>query len=83
MGSNGAAPKSSGAHLMNIVEDEDAPTIVGATFAGHGSGAILHAASIAIASKITLYDLWHATPAFPTIREFSLRLLGAYGFSKG
>ena len=64
---------------VRIVVDEDSRTIVGATFVGPGSGEMLHAATIAIVSKITLDDLWHATPAFPTISEFWLRLLEAYG----
>ena len=64
---------------VRIVVDEDTRTIVGATFVGPGSGEMLHAATIAIISKITLDDLWHATPAFPTISEFWLRLLEAYG----
>ena len=75
MGSNGAAPKSSGAHLMNIVEDERTPTVVGATFAGDGSRAILHAATIAIVRKGTLDDLWHVTPEFPAMSDFWLRYL--------
>ncbi len=64
---------------VRIVVDEDTRTIVGATFVGPGSGEMLHAATIAIVSKITLDDLWHATPSFPTISEFWLRLLEAYG----
>ncbi len=64
---------------VRIVVDEDTRTIVGATFVGPGAGEMLHAATIAIISKITLDELWHATPAFPTISEFWLRLLEAYG----
>jgi pyruvate/2-oxoglutarate dehydrogenase complex dihydrolipoamide dehydrogenase (E3) component len=64
---------------VRIVVDDDTRTIVGATFVGPGSGEMLHAATIAIVSKITLDELWHATPAFPTISEFWLRLLEAYG----
>ena len=64
---------------VRIVVDEDTRTIVGATFVGPGAGEMLHAATIAIVGKVTLDDLWHATPAFPTISEFWLRLLEAYG----
>jgi pyruvate/2-oxoglutarate dehydrogenase complex dihydrolipoamide dehydrogenase (E3) component len=64
---------------VRIVVDEDSRTIVGATFVGPGAGEMLHAATIAIVGKITLDDLWHATPAFPTMSEFWLRLLEAYG----
>ena len=64
---------------VRIVVDEDSRTIVGATFSGPGAGEMLHAATIAIVGKITLDDLWHATPTFPTMSEFWLRLLEAYG----
>jgi dihydrolipoamide dehydrogenase len=64
---------------VRIVVDEDTRTIVGATFVGPGAGEMLHAATIAIVGKVTLDELWHATPAFPTISEFWLRLLEAYG----
>lgn len=64
---------------VRIVVDEDTRTIVGATFVGPGAGEMLHAATIAIVSKITLDELWHATPAFPTMSEVWLRLLEAYG----
>lgn len=64
---------------VRIVVDEDSRTIVGATYVGPGAGEMLHAATIAIVGKITLDDLWHATPAFPTMSEFWLRLLEAYG----
>ncbi len=62
-----------------IVIDEDTRTIVGATFVGPGAGEQIHAATIAIAGKVTLDTLWHAVPAYPTISEFWLRLLEGYG----
>jgi len=62
-----------------IVIDEDTRTIVGATFVGPGAGEQLHAATIAIAGKVTIDTLWHAVPAYPTLSEFWLRLLEAYG----
>ena len=52
---------------VRIVIDEDTRTIVDATFVGPGAGEMLHAATIAIVGKVTLDDLWHATPAFPTM----------------
>ena len=64
---------------VRIIVDDDTRTIVGATFVGPGAGEMLHAATIAIVSKITVDELWHATPAFPTISEYWLRLLEAYG----
>jgi pyruvate/2-oxoglutarate dehydrogenase complex dihydrolipoamide dehydrogenase (E3) component len=60
-----------------LVVDRKTRTIVGATFTGPGVGEMLHAATIAIVSGITLDELWHAVPAFPTISEVWLRLLEA------
>ena len=39
----------------------------------------LHAATIAVVAGITLDDLWHAVPSFPTRSELWLKLLEAYG----
>ncbi|MEX2628009.1 MAG: FAD-dependent oxidoreductase, partial [Ilumatobacteraceae bacterium] len=60
-----------------LVVDRRRRTILGATFTGPGVGELLHAATIAIVSGITLEQLWHAVPAFPTISEVWLRLLEA------
>jgi pyruvate/2-oxoglutarate dehydrogenase complex dihydrolipoamide dehydrogenase (E3) component len=60
-----------------LVVDRKSRTIVGATFTGPGVGEMLHAATIAIVSGITLDELWHAVPAFPTMSEVWLRLLEA------
>jgi pyruvate/2-oxoglutarate dehydrogenase complex dihydrolipoamide dehydrogenase (E3) component len=60
-----------------LVVDRATRTIVGATFTGPGVGEMIHAATIAIVSGITLDELWHAIPAFPTISEVWLRLLEA------
>jgi dihydrolipoamide dehydrogenase len=62
-----------------IVVDEDRRVIVGATFVGPGIGESLHAATIAVISEVTLDDLWHAVPCFPTRSELWLKLLEAYG----
>jgi pyruvate/2-oxoglutarate dehydrogenase complex dihydrolipoamide dehydrogenase (E3) component len=65
------------AGTAQLVVDRTARTIVGATFTGPGVGEMIHAATIAIVSGITLDELWHAIPAFPTISEVWLRLLEA------
>jgi dihydrolipoamide dehydrogenase len=62
-----------------IVVDQAARTIVGATFTGPDVQEIVHAATVAIAGKVTLDTLWHAVPSFPTVSEVWLRLLEAYG----
>lgn len=61
----------------HLVVDAGQRTIVGATFVGPAVGEMLHAATIAIVSGITLDNLWHAVPAFPTVSEIWLRLLEA------
>lgn len=63
----------------HLVIDEDRRTIVGATFTGPGIGELLHAATIAVVGQVTLDQLWHAVPSFPTVSEVWLRLLETYG----
>jgi pyruvate/2-oxoglutarate dehydrogenase complex dihydrolipoamide dehydrogenase (E3) component len=63
--------------VAQLVIDEPQRTIVGATFVGPMAGDLLHAATIAIVSRVTLEQLWHAVPAFPTLGEVWLRLLEA------
>ncbi len=60
-----------------LVVDRDRRTVLGATFTGPGVGEMLHAATIAIVSGITIEQLWHAVPSFPTVSEVWLRLLEA------
>jgi pyruvate/2-oxoglutarate dehydrogenase complex dihydrolipoamide dehydrogenase (E3) component len=62
-----------------IVVDEDRGVIVGATITGAEVAEALHAATIAVIGEVSLDDLWHAVPAFPTRSELWLRLLEAYG----
>jgi dihydrolipoamide dehydrogenase len=62
-----------------IVVDEDRRVIVGATFVGADVAEWLHAATIAVVGEVTLDDLWHAVPAFPTRSEVWLNLLQAAG----
>jgi pyruvate/2-oxoglutarate dehydrogenase complex dihydrolipoamide dehydrogenase (E3) component len=62
-----------------MVVDEDRKTLVGVTLAGPGTGEMIHAATIAVASEATLETLWHAVPSYPTISEVWLRLLETYG----
>jgi dihydrolipoamide dehydrogenase len=62
-----------------LVVDEDRRVIVGATITGAEVAEALHAATIAVVGEVSLDDLWHAVPAFPTRSELWLRLLEAYG----
>ena len=62
-----------------LVVDEARRVIVGATFVGADVAEWVHAASIAVAGEVSLDDLWHALPAFPTRSEIWLKLLEGYG----
>ena len=62
-----------------IVVDEDRRVIVGATITGSEVAEALHAATIAVIAEVSLDDLWHAVPSFPTRSELWLKLLEAYG----
>jgi dihydrolipoamide dehydrogenase len=62
-----------------FVIDEDKRVLVGATFVGSEVAEWLHAATIAVVGEVSLEDLWHAIPAFPTRSEVWLKLLEAYG----
>lgn len=65
-----------------LVVDADG-RIVGATFVGPGVQELLHSATVAIAGAVTLDELWHAVPSFPTVSEVWLRLLEAAERSNG
>jgi pyruvate/2-oxoglutarate dehydrogenase complex dihydrolipoamide dehydrogenase (E3) component len=67
------------AGTARMVVDEERRVIVGFTVTGAEVAEMLHAATIAVISEITLDDLWHAVPSFPTRSEHWLRLLEAYG----
>jgi len=62
-----------------IVVDEERRVIVGATFTGPEIAEALHAATIAVVGEVSLDDLWHAVPCFPTRSELWLKLLEEYG----
>ncbi|GGF23549.1 dihydrolipoyl dehydrogenase family protein [Williamsia phyllosphaerae] len=61
-----------------LVIDDDTRTLLGATFVGPETGELIHAATIAIVGKVTVDDLWHAVPSYPTGSEIWLRLLEKY-----
>jgi dihydrolipoamide dehydrogenase len=62
-----------------LVVDEDRGVLVGATVTGSGVQEVLHAATVAVAARVPLADLWHAVPAFPTVAEVWLHALEAAG----
>ncbi|MGI9017715.1 MAG: dihydrolipoyl dehydrogenase family protein [Euzebya sp.] len=79
-GTAGAAARGEGIEgTSQLVIDADRRVILGATFVGPGVGEMLHAATIAIVGQVTLDQLWHAVPSFPTMSEMWLRFLEEYG----
>lgn len=58
-----------------LVIDGSSHTLLGATFVGVDVAEIVHAATIAVVGKVTLEQLWHAVPSYPTMSEIWLRLL--------
>jgi dihydrolipoamide dehydrogenase len=67
------------AGTSRFVVDERRRVIVGATITGAEVAEALHAATIAVVGEVSLDDLWHAVPSFPTRSELWLKLLEAYG----
>jgi dihydrolipoamide dehydrogenase len=64
---------------VKVVIDEASRTLLGFTLVGPAVVDHLHAATIAVTSQLPLEQLWHAVPAFPSVSEFWLGLLEAYG----
>ncbi|MGI8973015.1 MAG: dihydrolipoyl dehydrogenase family protein, partial [Gaiella sp.] len=58
---------------------DDQRVVVGMTITGAEVAEALHAATIAVVAGLTVDELWHAVPSFPTRSELWLRLLEAYG----
>ena len=58
-----------------LVIDRASDTLLGATFVGAEVGELIHAATVAIIGRVTLAELWHAVPSYPTASEVWLRLL--------
>jgi dihydrolipoamide dehydrogenase len=65
---------------MRLVVDEQRGVLVGVTITGNGVQELLHSATVAVAARVPLDELWHAVPAFPTVSEVWLHALEAAGF---
>jgi dihydrolipoamide dehydrogenase len=62
-----------------LVLDADAGTVLGATFVGQEVAELVQAATFAVVGGLTVEQLWHAVPAYPTVSEVWLRLLETLG----
>ena len=67
------------AGTSQLVIEDTSRRVVGATFTGPGVQELLHSATVAICSEVSVDRLWHAVPSFPTISEVWLHLLESYG----
>jgi pyruvate/2-oxoglutarate dehydrogenase complex dihydrolipoamide dehydrogenase (E3) component len=76
----GAYTQGDGIHgTSQLVIDDERRTVAGATFTGPGLQELLHSATVAICGGVTVDQLRHAVPSFPTVSEVWLHLLEAYG----
>ena len=62
-----------------LVVDDATRTVVGVTFVGQDVAELVHSGTVAVVGGLTLEQLWHAVPSYPTVSEVWLRLLEAYG----
>ena len=60
-----------------LVIDRSTDTLVGATFVGADVAELVHAATVAIVGGVTMEQLWHVVPSYPTMSEIWLKLLEA------
>ena len=61
------------------VVEENSGRLVGATFVGRDVADLLHASTTAIVGGMTVEQLWHAIPPFPTMSETYTSLLEGCG----
>lgn len=71
------------AGTSRFVVDTDSETLVGVTFVGVDVADFLHAATIAVISRVPLSALAHAVACFPTRSELWLNFLEAYESERG
>jgi dihydrolipoamide dehydrogenase len=65
------------------VVDPTSRRLLGVTFVGPEVAEMVQAATFAVIGELTLDQLWHAVPAYPTVSEVWLRLLETYDAEKG
>ena len=65
-----------------LVIDRTTDTLIGATFVGAEVAELVHAATVAVVGGVTLEQLWHVVPSYPTMSEIWLKLLEARSAGK-
>lgn len=58
-----------------LVIDRSTDTLLGATFVGTDIAELVQSATVAVVGGVTLEQLWHAVPSYPTVSEIWLKLL--------
>jgi dihydrolipoamide dehydrogenase len=66
------------AGTTRMVVERGTNRVLGTTLVGAEVADFLHAATIAVTAKLTMDDLWHAVPSFPTRSEVWLNLVEAW-----
>ena len=61
------------------VLDAETGVLLGATFVGTSVADLLHASTVAVVGKMSVQQLAHAIPSFPTMSETYLNLVEAAG----
>jgi dihydrolipoamide dehydrogenase len=61
-----------------LVVERDSGRIVGCTLVGAEVGDFLQTATLAVTAGLTMDDLWHAVPSFPSRSEVWLNLVAAW-----
>ena len=67
--------RDDGVGSAKIVVDRATGCLLGATFVGHETAELVHAATVAIVGQVPIGVLRHAVPSYPTSSELWLRLL--------
>ena len=67
--------RNDGVGSAKIVVDRATGCLLGATFVGHETAELVHAATVAIVGQVPIGVLRHAVPSYPTSSELWLRLL--------
>ncbi|HZO35500.1 MAG TPA: NAD(P)/FAD-dependent oxidoreductase [Solirubrobacteraceae bacterium] len=63
---------------VRLIVERGSDRVLGATIVAVDGGESLHAATIAVTTGLTMPQLWHAVPAFPSRSEFWLHLIEAW-----
>lgn len=61
------------------IVEENSNKLIGATFCGHDCAELIHGSTVGIVGGLTLEQMSHAIPSFPTMSEVYQNLIDASG----